>query len=87
MNYIMVTELRLTPRQKEVLTLFSRDGKTTKEIAAELQIKYCTVRAHLSNAQERLGAETLAQTVFLATANGLIAAENETGEPVEDVHG
>lgn len=80
MNYIMTSDLRLTPRQMEVLTLWGRDGKTTKQIAAQLEISYTTVRSHLINAQERLGAETLAQTVFLATTNGLISMDDPTEE-------
>ena len=52
----------LTARQREVLAAFAR-GRQTKEIARELGIAESTVKSHLANACERLGAQTRAQAV------------------------
>ena len=74
MNCIVTTSNRgaLSARQIQVLTLYCRDGKTIKEIALDLEISVWMVRRHLYLARDVLGAETLAQTVYLATSAGLI---------------
>jgi DNA-binding NarL/FixJ family response regulator len=44
----------LTPREKEVL-VFLTQGKTTREIAAELDLGESTVKCHLSSIYMKLG--------------------------------
>ena len=60
----------LSRRQQQVLDLLVA-GCTLKEIAFELGIKPSTVRMHLAHIKQRLGTETLAQTVGRAAALGL----------------
>jgi two-component system, NarL family, nitrate/nitrite response regulator NarL len=55
----------LTPRQREVLGMVAR-GATNKEIAQVLQIAPHTVKNHLGQIFERLGAANRAQAVSMA---------------------
>jgi PAS domain S-box-containing protein len=59
------TELPLTSREREIVTLIAL-GKETAEIAAELHISAETVRSHVRNAMGKLGAHTRAQLVAIA---------------------
>lgn len=52
----------LTKREKEVFKLLILN-KTTKEIAAELQISEKTIRNHISNAMQKLGVKGRTQAV------------------------
>jgi DNA-binding CsgD family transcriptional regulator len=45
-------------------------GKSGPEIAAELHISYATERAHIRNAQAKLGAQSRAQLVAMTLAEG-----------------
>jgi PAS domain S-box-containing protein len=56
------TELALTGREREIVTLIAL-GRETGEIAAELHISPETVRTHVRNAMAKLGARTRAQLV------------------------
>ena len=53
----------LTIREKEVFTLLIKN-KTTKEIASILKISEKTVRNHISNALQKLGAKGRAAAVI-----------------------
>lgn len=55
----------LSPRERETIARIA-DGKTTKEIAAELSIAESTVNWHVSNALSKLGASTRAEAVAIA---------------------
>jgi two-component system, NarL family, nitrate/nitrite response regulator NarL len=58
----------LTPRQREVLGMVAR-GATNKEIAQILQIAPHTVKNHLGQIFERLGAANRAQAVSMVQEN------------------
>ena len=55
---------RLTAREREVLRLVER-GRTNPEIARRLGIRRPTVARHLSNAMDKLGAESRTQAVVI----------------------
>ncbi len=60
----------LTPRQREVLLRLGR-GKTTKEIARELEISPFTARAHISAVFKTLGVTTRSAAAAIAVQSGL----------------
>lgn len=62
----------LTPRQREVWQLIA-EGKSTKDIAAKLQISPKTVETHRLQLMERLGVYDVVGLVKLAIKAGLIA--------------
>ncbi|HKY52341.1 MAG TPA: helix-turn-helix transcriptional regulator [Candidatus Limnocylindria bacterium] len=72
----------LSPRQREILALVAA-GRTSKEIAAELQISESTVNWHLANAFERLGASSRAEAVALAMREDVERA-NGNGAGAQD---
>jgi LuxR family maltose regulon positive regulatory protein len=63
----------LTDREAEVLELMAQH-LTNKEIAAVLSISPMTVKRHVSNILDKLGAGTRRQAVVQATALGLLQA-------------
>jgi DNA-binding NarL/FixJ family response regulator len=63
---------RLTEREWEILRLLAR-GLGNEEIGKELFISPATVRTHLRNAMDKLGASTRAQAVAIAFVDGRIA--------------
>ena len=60
----------LSPREREVLGLLAR-GLTGEQIAERLVLSPETVRTHIRNAREKLGASTRVEAVTMA----LIARE------------
>lgn len=62
----------LTSRQREVLQLVA-EGKSSKEIAAELGISPKTVEFHRSSVMDELGLRTTAELTRYAIANGIIS--------------
>ena len=64
----------LTPRQREVLKLIAR-GRSTKEIAYDLNLSVKTVETHRAQIMERLGIRDLAGLVRYAIRVGLVAAD------------
>jgi DNA-binding NarL/FixJ family response regulator len=62
---------RLTVREREVLQLIA-EGKTNKEIAAQLGLSVYTVDAHRGNIMEKLNLRSAAEIVRFAMRNGLI---------------
>ena len=66
----------LSTRQVEVLRLVAM-GANAGEIAAELSISEATVRTHVKNILERLGAKNRAHAVALAMCNGLLGDQRE----------
>ena len=64
----------LSPRQREVLRLIA-EGRTTKQIAQELEISVKTVETHRAQLMERLGIHDVAGLVRYAIIVGLIAVE------------
>lgn len=55
----------LTPRQRQVLDLL-RQGLTTRQIAFRLKISIRSVHFHVAALKAALGAQTRAQTIWLA---------------------
>ena len=67
---------QLTPRELDVLRLVG-EGKSNKEIAAELVISEPTARKHVSNILGKLGLSSRTQAALWAVREGLV-------EPVPD---
>ncbi len=63
---------RLTPRQREILTLIA-EGQTTKQIARNLNISVKTVESHRAQLMERLEIRDVAGLVRFALKTGLIS--------------
>ena len=61
---------RLTPREREVMTLVIT-GKSNKEIAKELAISYRTVETHRARIMEKMTAKSLPELVALAAVCGI----------------
>lgn len=61
----------LSPREREVLALVA-EGFTTQIIARRLKIQAATVRTHVENVREKLGARTRAEAVAQALRAGLL---------------
>jgi DNA-binding CsgD family transcriptional regulator len=55
----------LSPREREVLAMLAA-GNTVNEIAGDLVLSPLTVRTHIRNAKDKLGARTTAHAVALA---------------------
>ena len=62
---------KLTPRQREILMLIA-EGKSTKQIAAILDISVKTVETHRAQLSERLNIRDVAGLVRFAIRTGLI---------------
>lgn len=60
----------LTPREREVLALVV-SGRLNKQIAGEIGAAERTVKAHRANAMEKLGADSLADLVRIASRLGV----------------
>ena len=61
----------LTPREVEILQLIC-DGKSNKEIAAQLNLSANTVAVHRANIMDALGIHKTAELVVYAIRNGLV---------------
>lgn len=56
---------KLTPRQSQIIRLLVR-GASQKQAAKSLGISANTVRVHMVNARDRVGADSIAQMVHIA---------------------
>ena len=65
---------KLTPRQREILQLIA-EGRSTKEIAGDLNLSAKTVETHRAQLMERLDIYDIAGLVRYAMRVGLIQAE------------
>ena len=61
----------LTPREMQILKLIC-DGKSNKEIAADLELSANTVAVHRANIMDALGIHKTAELVVYAIRNGLV---------------
>lgn len=68
----------LTQRQREVLRLLAL-GRSTKEIAHELQLSAKTVESHRAQIMERLAIRDVAGLVVYAIRQGIIAIDEQRG--------
>jgi DNA-binding NarL/FixJ family response regulator len=64
----------LTARQREILQLIA-EGRSTKEIAADLDVSVKTVETHRAQLMERLDIHDVAGLVRFAIRTGLISSE------------
>lgn len=64
----------LTARQREILQLVA-EGRSTKEIASELNLAVKTVEAHRAQIMGRLGIHDIAGIVRYAIRTGLVSAD------------
>lgn len=62
----------LTPREREILQLIA-EGKTTKEIAAKLNISVRTADVHRTNIMQKIGVHNVAGLTRFAIASGLVS--------------
>jgi len=67
-------DLDLTDRELEVLAAVAR-GERSKEIAARLGITERTVKAHLASIYNKLGVDSRAAAVAVASQRGLLLAD------------
>ena len=65
---------RLTPRQREILTLIA-EGRSTRDIGVSLNISVKTVESHRAQLMERLDIHDLAGLVRYAIKKGLVKVE------------
>lgn len=70
----------LTPREAEVLALLAQ-GRSNKEIAAELSIAETTVKTHVSNILGKLGLQDRTQAAVYAVKRGLVSESSGAGTP------
>ena len=64
----------LSPRQREILQLIA-EGKSTKEIAAHLDLSVKTIETHRTELMERLGIHGVAGLVRYAIRTGIVRVE------------
>jgi DNA-binding NarL/FixJ family response regulator len=64
----------LSPRQREILQLIA-EGRSTKEIAAQLDLSVKTVETHRTELMERLGIHGVAGLVRYAIRTGIVRVE------------
>jgi NarL family two-component system response regulator YdfI len=67
--------LDLTDREREVLKAVAR-GERSKEIAAQMGITERTVKAHLASIYNKLGVDSRAAAIAVASQRGLLQKEN-----------
>jgi DNA-binding NarL/FixJ family response regulator len=61
---------RLTPREREVVQLLA-EGKTSKEVAAALNLSLKTVETHRTNIMRKLDVHSVADLTLYALRNGI----------------
>jgi DNA-binding NarL/FixJ family response regulator len=65
--------LRLTARQREIVQLLA-EGKSSKEVATELEISVKTAETHRANIMRRLECHSVTELVRYAVRNRIIEA-------------
>jgi DNA-binding NarL/FixJ family response regulator len=63
----------LTPREREIVQLVA-EGRSSKEVAAALQISIKTVESHRTNVMRKLRIRSVSQLVRYAVRNGIVQA-------------
>jgi DNA-binding NarL/FixJ family response regulator len=75
----------LTPREREVVQLLA-EGKSTKEVACDLDLSVKTAETHRSNIMRKLGLHSVSELVLYAVRNNIIqVATNTLASSVETV--
>ena len=67
----MTENTPLTSRETEILALIA-EGKTNKEIAADLFISVNTVKVHVSNVFQKIGVSSRTEATLYAIENGIV---------------
>jgi DNA-binding NarL/FixJ family response regulator len=67
------TEIRLTPRQREIIQLLA-EGHSSKEIAVALGLSVKTAETHRANIMKRLNCHSASEIVRYAVRNNIIEA-------------
>jgi DNA-binding NarL/FixJ family response regulator len=67
---------RITPRESEIIRLVA-EGKTNKEIAAQLGITVRTVETHRANIMLKLGIHSLAELIHYAMRHGIATVQGD----------
>jgi len=62
---------RLTPREREVVQLLA-EGKTSKEVAAALNLSVKTTETHRTNIMRKLDLHSVADLTLYAVRNGIV---------------
>ena len=71
----------LSTRELEILELLAQ-GKSNKEIAADLVISVNTVKVHISNIFQKTNTSSRSEAIVYAVENGLVESlRQETPEP------
>jgi DNA-binding NarL/FixJ family response regulator len=60
----------ITPREREIIQLVA-EGKSSKEVAAALQLSVKTVEAHRANIMRKLRINSVTELVRYAIRNGI----------------
>ena len=68
----------LTSREREIVRLII-DGKTNRQMAAELKLSVNTVRAHRANIMAAVGIRKSIQLVVYAMRTGLVVPPGSSG--------
>jgi DNA-binding NarL/FixJ family response regulator len=75
----------LTPREREVVQLLA-EGKSTKEVAAILDLSTKTAETHRSNIMRKLGIHSVSELVMYAVRNNIVQVQvledSQKQEPV-----
>jgi PAS domain S-box-containing protein len=74
------SESALTDREMEVVELIAF-GLTGPEIATELHVSHATVRTHVRNAMNKLGAHSRAHLVATALGDGIVPGRDKDVTP------
>jgi two-component system response regulator NreC len=61
----------LTSREREVVQLLA-EGKSTKEVACQLNLSVKTAETHRSNIMRKLGLHSVSELVLYAVRNGIV---------------
>jgi DNA-binding NarL/FixJ family response regulator len=69
----------LTPREREVIQLLA-EGKSSKEVAAVLNLSTKTAETHRSNIMRKLGFHSIRDLVLYAVKNDIIQVQMQTGD-------
>lgn len=70
LDFKMEHNSELTPRERQILQLIA-EAKSTREIAALLELSINTVAVHRANIMDRLGLHKTAELVLYAIRNGI----------------
>jgi DNA-binding CsgD family transcriptional regulator len=74
--------MQLRPREREVLQAFAQ-GMRSDEVAEHLAISVHTVRAHMKNAMQALGAHSTLEAIIRAVLAGLITLPARPDHPAQ----